>query len=155
MGREMMMKLNSRRGGVEESRHVVTPTCSINRHSTVGVMGVGWGFALAAIVLVPILILFLCIPASASAHTSANTGRIFGQLLNGTKHKAPVAGQRVTLQMAQGDTARDLTTITTDAHGTFSFDGLNTDKTINYAVYTAYQGAQYYTDLISLPSKPV
>jgi len=57
--------------------------------------------------------------------------------------------------MAQGDNARDLTNVTTDTHGMFSFSGLNTDKTINYALYTLYQGAQYYTDLIDLSTKPV
>jgi hypothetical protein len=57
--------------------------------------------------------------------------------------------------MAQGENARDLTTVTTDAHGMYSFGGLNTDKTINYALYTLYQGAQYYTGLIDLSTKSV
>ena len=99
-------------------------------------------------------VLFL-FPLSASAHAMTATGRIYGQLLDGTKRNAPVAGQSVTLQMAQGVNARDLTNITTDAHGKFSFGGLNTDKTINYALYTLYQGAQYYTDLIDLSTRPV
>ncbi len=47
-------------------------------------------------------VLFL-FPLSASAHTATSTGRIYGQLLDGTKRNAPVAGQSVTLQMAQGD----------------------------------------------------
>ena len=93
--------------------------------------------------------------STAPAHAAAGTGRIYGQLLDGTKHNAPVAGQSVTLQMAQGDNTRDLVNVTTDAHGEFSFSGLDTDKTINYAVYTLYQGAQYYTDLIDLSSKSV
>jgi len=76
-------------------------------------------------------------------------------LLDGTKRNAPVAGQSVTLQMAQGDNARDLKNVTTDTHGMFSFSGLNTDKTINYALYTLFQGAQYYTDLIDLSTRPV
>ena len=46
--------------------------------------------------------------------------------------------------VAQGNNTRDLLNVTTDAHGEFSFSGLDTDKTINYAVYTLYQGAQYY-----------
>jgi len=82
-------------------------------------------------------------------------GRISGQLQDGTKRNAPVVGQSVTLQMAQGQNAGDLKTITTDAHGMFSFGGLNTDKTISYAIYTLYQKAQYFTDLISLSDKPV
>lgn len=112
-------------------------------------------YAFWVLALVCMLILCFLFPIPASAHGDAGTGRINGRLLNGTRHNAPVAGQSVTLQMAQGDTARDLTSVTTDAHGMFSFSGLHTDKTINYAVYTLYQGAQYYTDLIDLSSKPV
>ena len=103
--------------------------------------------------LVPFALLQFSLPAS--AHAVTNTGRIYGQLLNGTKRNAPIAGQSVTLQMAQGDNARDLTNISTDDRGMFSFTGLNTDKTINYALYTLYQGAQYYTDLIDLSTRPV
>jgi hypothetical protein len=89
------------------------------------------------------------------AATGIGTGHIYGQLLDGTKRNAPVVGQNVTLQLAQGDNARDLTSVTTDALGMFSFSSLDTDKTINYAVYTLYEGAQYYTDLIDLSTKPV
>ncbi|HZU69200.1 MAG TPA: hypothetical protein VFA09_18130 [Ktedonobacteraceae bacterium] len=101
---------------------------------------------------------FIAFPLPASAHSYANgtaTGRIYGQLLNGTKKNAPVAGQSVTLQMAQGNNSSDLTKVTTDAQGRYSFSDLKTDKAINYAVYTLYQGAQYVTDLIDLSSKPV
>ena len=108
-----------------------------------------WGCALLFAFL---LFLF---PLPASARTLTSTGHIYGQLLDGSKRNAPVAGQSVTLQMAQGDNARDLTSVTTDAHGTFTFTGLNTDKTISYALYTLYQGAQYYTDLIDLSTRPV
>jgi len=113
-------------------------------------------FSVFAFALLFTLALFL-FPLSASAHANTNTGtgRIYGQLLDGTKRNIPVAGQIVTLQMAQGDNAHDLTNVTTDAHGMFSFSGLNTDKTINYAVYTLYQRAQYYTGLIDLSTKPV
>jgi hypothetical protein len=98
---------------------------------------------------------FFLFPLPTSVHAATGTGRIYGQLLDGTKRNAPVVGQSVTLQMAQGDNARDLTRVATDAHGMFTFSGLNTDKTINYALYTLYQGAQYYTDLIDLSTKPV
>jgi hypothetical protein len=109
------------------------------------------------IVAIPILFVFMLFlfPLQASAHTVTNTGRIYGQLLDGTKRNVPVADQSVTLQMAQGENARDLTSMTTDARGMFSFSGLNTDKTINYALYTLYQGSQYYTNLIDLSSRPV
>jgi hypothetical protein len=108
----------------------------------------------AALVLSLLFALFL-FPLPSSAHAAAGTGRIYGQLLDGTKRNAPLADQSVTLQMAQGDTSRDLTSVATDAHGMFSFSGLDTDKTINYALYMLYQGAQYYTDLIDLSTKPV
>ena len=103
--------------------------------------------------IVIILLLFFLLPPSL-AHAASN-GRIFGQLLDGTESNTPIAGQSVTLQIAQGDNARDLTSVKTDAHGTFAFNGLATDKTLNYALFTRYQGAQYYTDLINLSSKPV
>jgi 5-hydroxyisourate hydrolase-like protein (transthyretin family) len=96
---------------------------------------------------------FILLPHSL-AH-AASSGRIFGHLLDGTKNNTPVAGQSVTLQIAQGNNARDLTSVKTDAHGSFSFANLATDNTTNYALYTRYQGAQYYTNLISLSSKPV
>lgn len=101
--------------------------------------------------------LFFLLPLTASAHTSANsagTGRVSGQLLNGTRKNAPVAGQSITLQMAQSNNSSDLTKVTTDAQGRYTFSGLNTAKTINYAIYTLYQGAQYVSDLIDLSSKP-
>jgi hypothetical protein len=100
------------------------------------------------------LLLLFAFPLTASARTLTNAGRIYGQLQDGTKRKTPVVGQSVTLQMAQGQNASDLTTLTTDAHGMFSFSGLHTDKTISYAIYTLYQKAQYFTDLISLSDKP-
>ncbi len=121
----------------------------------------GWGHhharlpALALALLIAFVLLLFPLPTSAHAASNIGTGRIYGQLLDGTKRNAPVVGQSITLQMAQGDNARDLTSVATDAHGMFSFSGLDTDKTINYALYTLYQGAQYYTDLIDLSTKPV
>jgi len=108
----------------------------------------------------PILMLcsvafFLLFPLSASAHTLAGTGRITGQLLDGTKNNAPLTGQQVTLQVAQGVNSKDVSTVTTDVHGNYSFANLATDKTISYATYMKYQGAQYVSDVVSLDSKPV
>ena len=102
-----------------------------------------------------ILASFLLFPLSASAHGFANVGRITGQLLDGTKNNAPLAGQQVTLQEAQGASSRDVSTLTTDAHGNYSFANLATDKTITYATYMKYQGAQYISNLVALDSKPV
>src|ERR1051326_365855 len=109
--------------------------------------------------LASFLIFFLSILSSVSplgiapAH-AAGSGHITGQLLDGSNHNAPLASQQVTLQMAQGNNTHDLATAMTDAQGTFSFDNLSTDKTINYAVYIRYQGAQYVSDLVTLDSNP-
>ncbi len=106
------------------------------------------------IVFFCIMASFLFFPLTASAHTLANSGHITGQLLDGTKNNVPLAGQRVTLQEAQGANARDVSTVTTDAHGNYSFANLATDKTINYAVYMSYQGAQYVSGLVALDTTP-
>src|SRR5437764_9530867 len=57
---------------------------------------------------ISIILLLLTFPAHAAA---ASTGRIFGQLLDGTNKNAPLAGQTVTLQMAQGNNAKDLASV--------------------------------------------
>lgn len=105
-------------------------------------------FALLVAALLPLA------PASANTLVTGN-GRISGHLLKGTKNKTPVANQSVTLQMAQDQSAQDVSTTTTDAQGAFSFSNLSTDKTINYAIYTQYLGAQYVSDLVSLTDNPV
>lgn len=92
--------------------------------------------------------------ASHALQAQEGTGRVYGQLRDGTKRNAPIAGQSVTLQVAQGGNTGDLATTTTNAQGMYSFDGLSTDKTVNYAVYTLYQKAQYVSGLIDLSSKP-
>src|SRR5258708_35363528 len=107
------------------------------------------GLRVAALAIALLLGLYLFVLRStASARAAAGTGRIYGQLLDGTKRNAPVGGQSITLQMAQGDSARDLVHVTTDAHGEFSFSSLDTGKAVNYAVYTLYQRAHSFTDLI-------
>jgi 5-hydroxyisourate hydrolase-like protein (transthyretin family) len=99
--------------------------------------------------------LVLCSFTVASAHTTAGgNGQISGQLLDGTNKNTPLAGQTVTLQMAQGQNAQDFATAKTDAQGNYTFTNLAIDKTISYALYIRYQGAQYTSDLISLASKP-
>jgi hypothetical protein len=104
--------------------------------------------------LASILLLFLSMLSSIPVHAS-DTGHITGQLLDGSNHNIPLAGQQVTLQMAEGSATRDLSKATTDAQGTFSFANLSTDKAISYAVYMPYQGAQYVSDLVTLASNPL
>ena len=104
-----------------------------------------------------VLVAIACVTfifSSPSAH-AAGPGRIFGQLLDGTNKNAPVARQSVTLQMAQGNTATDLASVTTDARGSYAFDNLSTAKNISYSLYIRYQGAQYNSALITLNTKPV
>src|SRR6266480_3401897 len=98
------------------------------------------------------LLLVVCF--SLPANAAGKTGHIYGQLLDGSNKNAPVAGAHVTLQMAQGDNARDVSSVTTDAHGSFSFADLSTGKSISYAVYSRYQRAQYTSAIISLDTKP-
>lgn len=115
------------------------------------------------------LLIFLLFPHTrVSAHTgvsqtsaqkhalagrATSAGHISGQLLNGSHNNAPVANQSVTLQMAQGNSSRDLVTITTDAQGRYAFGSLESDSSTQYALYTSYQGAQYVSDLIDLSKK--
>lgn len=113
------------------------------------------GVLLTLALLCNMLFLFLLSP-TASAHVAmTGNGRIYGQLLDGTRNNAPLAGQKVTLQVAQLGNGSDLATAITDAHGNYNFPNLSTDKTLNYAVYINYQGAQYVTDTITLDTKPV
>ncbi|HEX4713731.1 MAG TPA: hypothetical protein VH164_02265, partial [Ktedonobacteraceae bacterium] len=104
-------------------------------------------------VLAGLLLLCLIFPhMSGVVHAASmgSAGRVSGQLLNGSHNNAPVANQSVTLQMAQGNNSRDLVTITTDAQGHYTFGALESDSSVQYAVYTLYQGAQYFTNLIDL-----
>src|SRR5436309_4653654 len=123
-----------------------------NDNSVVKVMQASSSSTLVSVLVVLASITFIFFSSPAHA---ASSGRIFGRLLDGTHKNAPVAGQSVTLQMAQGNTATDLASATTDAHGSYTFANLSTDKTSSYALYTHYQGAQYNTDLITLNSKAV
>lgn len=108
-------------------------------------------------ILVALLLIFCLLtevsPARAASHAGGD-GQISGQLLDGTNNNAPLPGQSVTLQMAQGSNTQDLMPATTDAQGSFSFSNLSTDKTISYAVFVLYQGAQYLSDVVTLNNNP-
>lgn len=96
-----------------------------------------------------LFVLFPHGPAIVNA-ASTNTGHISGQLLDASQNNTPVTNQSVTLQLAQGNTSRDFITLATDAQGRYSFNALQSDSTVQYAIYTLYQGAQYVTNLIDL-----
>src|SRR5579863_2350431 len=110
--------------------------------------------AMTPFVLLLCIIAFFLFFSALPAHAATANGHIYGRLIDGSKKGAPIAGQHVTLQMAQGSNASDLSSVTTDAHGAFSFANLSTDKSISYAIYTLYQGAQYTSSVVTLDSKP-
>jgi 5-hydroxyisourate hydrolase-like protein (transthyretin family) len=99
--------------------------------------------------------LWLLLSLSAVSAAPLAAGHLSGQLLDGSRHSAPLANQSVTLQLTEGTTARDLLSLTTDAQGRYAFGGLQSDASVRYALYTLYQGAQYVSDLIDLGKKPV
>ena len=111
-------------------------------------------FACLCIIIVLLSLYTLSVPLTTHAAT-VGKGRISGQLLDGSKKNATLAGQSVTLQMAQNSTAQDLSSVKTDGHGDFSFPNLDTSKGVSYSVYILYQGAQYNTKLIDLSTKAV
>jgi 5-hydroxyisourate hydrolase-like protein (transthyretin family) len=102
------------------------------------------------ILLLCVLALFLLLPQARARAASLSTGRITGKVLDGSNNNAPVANQKVTLQLAENNTARDFITLATDAQGSYTFSALQSDSTVQYAIYTLYQGAQYTSDLIDL-----
>jgi 5-hydroxyisourate hydrolase-like protein (transthyretin family) len=107
--------------------------------------------AIAALLL---LALLSCLwPPSPVA--AASTGRIYGQLLNGSNKNTPIAGQSVTLQMAQGNNARNVASVKTDANGAYAFPQLATDKSMSYALSVSYMGAQYSSAIVTLAGKSV
>lgn len=90
------------------------------------------------------------------ALAAGGPGSISGVVRNGTHSNAPVAGQQVTLQLTVGSTTKDLTNVTTDAQGHFSFANLDVNATSalggSYAVYTHFQGGVFAAGPISLAS---
>jgi 5-hydroxyisourate hydrolase-like protein (transthyretin family) len=103
--------------------------------------------------LVLLMALFCVLNPTQNSYAASATGVISGHLLDGSRKNAPLSNQVVTLQMAQGNNSKDVTTAKTDAKGAFSFKNLSTDKTITYAVYIRYQDAQYTSTTVTLDSK--
>ncbi|MGH2517961.1 MAG: carboxypeptidase-like regulatory domain-containing protein, partial [Ktedonobacterales bacterium] len=82
---------------------------------------------------------------AAVAHRAASTnGVISGTVENGSKGNAPVPGQTVTLDVfvSHAQTQSD-GTATTDAHGRFSFTGLDGSGSTIYQVTTHYQNGDF------------
>lgn len=111
-------------------------------------------FAAVALTLAWTLLAF----ASPPAHAAGSGGTVTGVLTNGTT-SATVAGQRVTLQLTIGGTAKDLASVTTDAAGAFTVTGVDAspaDLGANWAVYTTFQGGLYSSAPVTVkPSQSV
>jgi len=123
--------------------------CSVGRSRILGIA------CLLALLMLGIL---AWSPALAHTRTAGiahgGTGHIYGRLLDGSKNNSPLAGQTVTLQVAQGNNSKDAQTTITDAGGNYSFSSLSNDKTLTYAVYIRYQNANYSSDSLSLVNQP-
>ena len=90
-----------------------------------------------------------------AARAESPTGAISGVLVNGTHHDAPVGGATVTLQAAtaQGQ-PKDVTSASSDAHGHFSFSGLDVTGATSYDVYAVYQNGTFTSDSVSFSNGP-
>ena len=108
----------------------------------------------SALALVLLILMFCASTPTSLAHAATAMGTISGHLLDGSRKNTPLTAQVVTLQMAQGTTSKDVITARTDTHGAFSFKNLSTDKTIVYAIYIRYQGAQYTSSTVTLNAHP-
>jgi hypothetical protein len=81
---------------------------------------------------------------------AAGTGTLSGVVVNGTHQSAPVANQTVTLEKyVNHGNAQPAGTTTTDAHGGFSFSGLDTGASNIYALSVKFQGGLYGSGVIS------
>src|SRR5260370_977624 len=77
---------------------------------------------IVSIALLSLILIYLCLSILSNIpayDAGIGTGHISGQLVDGSNHNAPLAGQQVTLKVAEGNNTRDLETATTDTQGTF------------------------------------
>lgn len=108
----------------------------------------------SALALLALLVVSLGAPRASAAAHAGGSGAVTGAVVNGTHGNAPVAGQRVTLQLTIGTNAKDVASATTDAQGYFSFTGIDLASSSalggSYAVYTTFQGGMFATGAINL-----
>lgn len=93
-----------------------------------------------AVALATALVLVLATPALAA---DAPKGTITGQLVNGTKGGASVAGQVVTLKTYINDAEGASKDSKADEQGNFKFGDLSTEASYSYKVTVNYQTANY------------
>lgn len=83
--------------------------------------------------------------ATPQAQAAGGSGTVSGVLTNGT-HSAPVAGQKVTLQLSLSGSVKDLDATTTGATGAFTFNGVDAGPAAlggTWVVYATFQGGLY------------
>ena len=96
------------------------------------------------LLLVMLLSMAVALPASARAQ---GEGVVEGLVLNGTPGGPEVgAGLPVTLRLFQGDVEMDALETTTAGDGSFRFEGLDTDPTLQYWPEVLYLGTIYSGD---------
>ena len=95
--------------------------------------------------LIALIIALISIPAGVG-HAQGAARAVEGVIVNGTAGGGDVSGQTVTLHQVSADGFRDVTT-TSEADGSFRFEGIEYDPTLAYGVSARYQDAIYGTDL--------
>lgn len=112
-------------------------------------------YALALVLALAALALPATAPiAGAAAASRADTaGSIAGTVVNGTHRNAPVPGQAITLQVSvKSGPTQNLKTTTTDAHGHFSFTGLDASGDSVYALDTQFEAGEFGSGAITFSS---
>lgn len=97
-----------------------------------------------------VLSLSLSLPASA---TEADTGSIEGSIINGTDYGSSVVGLEVILTAYLGTNEEETFTSVTDTEGRFIFNGLSIGSGYIFQAKVNFQGAEYYSQAISLDSE--
>lgn len=100
-----------------------------------------------------IMVILLLIGHPALAAGPSGDGQIQGTIVNKTSGgTSSVGGQLVTLNIFQGTSALNSSTVQTGVDGKYSFSGLSTDASYTYEVDITYQGADYYSDPLQFVS---
>jgi hypothetical protein len=107
----------------------------------------------AAVAAILVVCLALLAPKALAQGVAgaAQSGVLAGTVVNGTHGNAPVTGQMVTLeQYVSHATTQDIAHVTTDAHGSFTFSGLDGTGATDYVLRTTYQNGQFSSGIVTL-----
>ena len=108
--------------------------------------------ALAASILVALFFMALPLPRAHAQTPTGGTGKIDGQLVDGTKDAklANTAGLTITLHSAAAGASSTISqTALADANGHFGFSNLETISSTRYLLIANYQGVEYYSDILN------